>query len=368
MKFRISRYIFKESLSKIQAVATSSKTMAILANCLIEVQGDILFITATDLEVGMRSSFPCNGIEDGSLTVSAKKIYEIVKEMPDEDIIFTSTANSWAEVTCGKAKFKIVGLPAEDFPVLPSHDGPFVSLGCSSLKSMIERTNYCICTDETKYALSGAFLKAADGDLHMVATDGHRLAYSKQAFEGMLADHLVKGVIIPKKGIAEMKKIAEDSSAEETMQLGFSGNNLIVKKSTTTVTMRLVDGDFPDYTKVIPVGNDHSVVVDKGIFLGTLKRTQVLSSDKNNGCLVKIGSNLMSIESNNPELGECREQFDAAYDGQVISIRLNPRFMTDVAMTIPGEIEMLIKDETSPIIMKPAKNNDYLAVIMPMRL
>jgi DNA polymerase III subunit beta len=372
MEFRISKEIFMKALQRIQGIVEKRNTMPILSNALLEVQNDQLYITATDLEVGMRSSYPTRMIREGKITVSAKKLYEIVKEMPDEEIHFSTKENDWVEIVCGKARFNIVGLSSEEFPYFPKvKDESFIVFNNGILSEMIEKTSYAICYDETKYNLNGVFIKAVEENggnvLKMVATDGHRLSVSQKNIEGSISAELAKGVIFPKKGIFELKKMVEEESTE--IMLGFMDNSAVLKKGNTVVVMRLIDGEFPDYTKVIPQANDRNVQVSRDKFLHSLKRMSILSNEKFKGVKIEVNPEQMTISSNNPELGEAREEIEVDYEGNEISARFNAKYLIDVLSVMEDrEVELKLKDELSPVIMKSAENDDFMAVIMPMRL
>lgn len=372
MEFRISKEIFMKALQRIQGIVEKRNTMPILSNALLEVQDDLLYITATDLEVGMKSSYPTKVIRDGKITVSAKKLYEIVKEMPDEEIHFTAKENDWVEIVCGKARFNIVGLSSEEFPYFPKvKEESFIVFKNEILSEMIEKTSYAICFDETKYNLNGVFIKASrDNDnsvLKMVATDGHRLSVSQKTITGNISEELSKGVIFPKKGIFELKKMVEEEAGE--IMLGFMDNSAVIKKGNTVVVMRLIDGEFPDYTKVIPVNNDRTVQINRDKFLHSLKRMAILSSEKFKGVKIDVNPELIVISSSNPELGEAREEIEVQYEGNSISARFNAKYLIDVLSVMADrEIELKLKDELSPVIMKAVAEDEFMAVIMPMRL
>jgi len=372
MEFRISKEIFMKALQRIQGIVEKRNTMPILSNALLEVQNDLLYITATDLEVGMKSSYPTKVIREGKITVSAKKLYEIVKEMPDEEILFSTKENDWVEITCGKARFNIVGLSSEEFPYFPKvKEESFLLFKNEILADMIEKTSYAICYDETKYNLNGVFIKAFEENgenvLKMVATDGHRLSVSQKVISGNITAELSKGVIFPKKGIFELKKMVEEEAGE--IMLGFMDNSAVIKKGNTVVVMRLIDGEFPDYTKVIPVNNDRNVQINRDKFLHSLKRMAILSSEKFKGVKIEVSPELVIISSSNPELGEAREEIEVQYEGNAISARFNAKYLIDVLSVMEQrEVELKLKDELSPVIMKAVAEDEFLAVIMPMRL
>ncbi|MDD2364627.1 MAG: DNA polymerase III subunit beta [Desulfuromonadaceae bacterium] len=373
MEFKIDKEQFLKSLQKIQGIVEKRTSMPILSNVLLEATESSLLVTATDLEVGMKSSYAAEVINPGKITVSAKKLYEIVKELPNQQISFLSKENDWVEIKCGKVQFNIVGLSPDEFPYFPDvKEENLFEIETSLLRGMIEKTSYAICTDETKYNLNGIFTKVEEGldgnnSLKMVSTDGHRLSIASVNFKGTAGPELLKGVILPKKGVYELKKITDEES--ETLLFGFMDNSAVVKKGDSYMVMRLVDGEFPDYNRVIPTSNTQVVKVYKEDFSRSVRRMAILSSEKFKGIMLEISSNGVRISSSNPELGDAMEELDVSYEGEPISVRFNARYLLDVlSVAETDRVEMKFKDELSPSIIVPENSDSFLAVIMPMRL
>lgn len=372
MNFKIDKETFLKALQKVQGIVEKRTSMPILSNILIEARGEDIEIIATDLEVGLKGNYPAKIEKEGRITVGAKKLYEIVKELPNQEISFLSKENDWVEITCGKVCFNIVGLPSDEFPAIPSiKDEQLLELEASLLRKMIEKTSYAICNDETKYNLNGIFTRVEQTDkgqvLKMVATDGHRLSISSGDFSGRANPELLKGVILPKKGIYEIKKITDEGDG--LLQFGFVDSSAVIKKGDTTLVMRLVDGEFPDYTRVIPAANDQIVSATRESLIHAVRRMAILSSEKFKGIMLEIDGNIVKISSSNPELGDAMEELDVQYDGLPFSVRFNARYLLDVLMACETEkILMKFKNELSPSIVTPDSEDDLLAVIMPMRL
>jgi DNA polymerase-3 subunit beta len=370
MNFTIEKDVFLKGLSRVQGIVEKRNTIPVLSNVLLEgVDGELL-LTATDLEVGMQSAYPANIRKPGKITVSAKKLYEIIKELPDKEISFNAKENCWIEVECGKAQFNIVGLSADEFPNFPKPDkGDFIPLASSLCKEMIEKTFFAVSQDESKYNLNGIFCQAQQdqGQLRLVATDGHRLSMIDKKIDVTASSELSRGVILPRKGILELKKLAEEG--EGNLQLGFMENNAVVSKDQTVIIMRLVDGEFPDYSRVIPKANEQQATIAVDPFLHALRRMIILSSEKSRGVKMNFKRNLLEVSSSNPELGDAREELDIDYQGQEISVGFNARYLLDILQVQDQDhICMILKDNLSPGLIKPVKEDGYLAVIMPMRL
>jgi len=372
MIFRIDRDTFLKALQKVQGIVEKRTSMPILSNILISAGDKSIEIVATDLEVGLKGSYPANVEVYGRITVGAKKLYEIVKELPNQEIIFTTKENDWVEIICGKVKFNIVGLPSDEFPTVPSvKDELLIELEAALLRRMIEKTSYAICNDETKYNLNGIFTRVEQTEngqsLKMVATDGHRLSIASGLFSGKANSELLKGVILPKKGIYEIKKITDEGDG--LLQFGFVDSSAVIKKGDTTLVMRLVDGEFPDYTRVVPVANDQLVKVSREELIHAVRRMAILSSEKFKGIMLEIEGNCVKISSSNPELGDAMEELDVQYEGSPFSVRFNARYLLDVLMVCESQhVLMKFKNELSPSIVSPDSDDELLAVIMPMRL
>lgn len=372
MNFTIEKDVFLKGLGRIQGIVEKRNTIPVLANVLLEGGDGELLVTATDLEVGMRSAYPANVGKPGRITVSAKKLYEIIKELPDREVAFSAKDNCWIEVRCGKALFNIVGLAADEFPSMPpANQAKGIALSSSLCKEVIEKTFFAMSQDESKYNLNGIYLRAAEGDdgwrLRLVATDGHRLSMIEKPINGTIPEELKRGLILPRKGVLELKRLAEEGEADLT--LDFQDNNAVVRKDQTVVVMRLVDGEFPDYERVIPRSNDQEAIIAVDPFLHALRRMLILSSEKSRGVKMALKPGLLEVSSSNPELGDAREELDLDYQGPEMNIGFNARYLLDILQVQNDlRISMLFKDHLSPGLLRPEKGDGFLAVVMPMRL
>lgn len=368
MEIKAKRDDLLATLYWTQSIVERRNTMPILANVLLEAGKGSVRVTATDLEVGVRGEFDGHIVKEGTVTVNAKKIYEIIREVPSDQVQLKRLENDWVEVRSGRSVFKIVGLDAKEFPQFPKFDSKSLSsTPASTIHEMIERTIFSVSTDETRYSLNGVFVEEAEGGkIRMVATDGHRLAFEERTV-GSLG--LAKGVILPRKGLAELKKLLE-SGTEGVVSLGFKENMGLVVKEKIEFFMRLIDGDFPDYTKVIPVGNPNVAKLEHEELLQALRRVSILSSERYKGIRMEFSEDKVSISANNPDLGEAVEEIEAEYKGKTLSIGFNARYLLDVLAILggDGEISIELKDELSPSIIRKNGVDSYLYVLMPMRL
>jgi len=351
-----------------QSIVERRNTMPILANVLIEAQKGDIRLTATDLEIGVRGHVEGDVSKEGAVTVNAKKLYEIIREVPDEQVRLKRLENEWVEIRSGKSVFKIVGMDAKEFPQFPKFDSKGLStMPATTIREMIERTIFAVSTDETRYGLTGVFVEQGEsGKVKMVATDGHRLAFEEKTV-GSLG--LSKGVILPRKGLAELKKLLE-SSNDGVISLGFKENMGLVTKDQVELFMRLIDSDFPDYTKVIPQGNPNIARLDHDELLQALRRVSILSSERYKGIRMEFSIGKVAISASNPDLGEAVEDIEADYNGKAISIGFNARYMIDAlgVLSGEGEVNIELKDELSPSVIRKNGVEGYLYVLMPMRL
>jgi DNA polymerase-3 subunit beta len=374
MKFSIAKGELLRGLTRIQSIVEKRNTMPILANAHIEARKDgkdgVLELAATDLEVGIRSLHAADVAKPGRVTASAKKLYEILRELPDEPVQLESTPNAYLSLRCARASFDLAGNAAEEYPALPSlSPGETVSVPGLILGQMIERTMYAASTDETRYNLNGVFVEylAETGKLRMVATDGHRLAYVDRPL-GVSFQGLGRGVIIPRKGLAELKRLVDEEDADE-VEIGFEGNSALVRKRGVTLVMRLIEGEFPNYRQVIPQPGKHQIVMPSEPLVQALRRVIVIAAERSRAVKLELGAGTLRLTSNNPDLGEAREELDADYMGEELAVAFNARYLLD-ALSFLGakEVRLGLHDAVSPAQIAPADDADSLAVVMPMRL
>ena len=358
-----------KALQRVQGIVEKKTTMPILANALFRSTGpEEITVSATDLEIGLVAQYEAEIPKPGAMTLGAKALYDIVRALPEATVNLKQAGNQWVEITCGKVKYRVVGMAAESFPSLPTFEEvPFFDLDPRVFKEMVDKTLYAVSTDETRYNLTGVYCEPIQGaqGLRMVATDGHRLSVIERPTGE--PPPMSEGVIIPRKGLVELKKLLDD--AQEGGKLGFVENSAVFVRNGITLTMRLVDGRFPDYQQVIPSNSTRRVRVGRQRFLDALKRTSLLSPDKAQGVRLDLTQNALALTANNPDLGEAREELDVDYEGDGLKIGFNFRYLIQVLEVLSeDEVELELTDELSPGVLRGTASEGYQAVIMPMRI
>ncbi len=371
MKLSLPRSELQRGLGRLQAIVEKRNSMPILANALFEAtKPNRLELIATDLEVGLRSRHDAEIEADGSITASARKLFEIVRELPEETVHLETTENAYLNVRCARSRFTLAGTTAEEFPSLPDlAPGEFARLQAAVLATMIERTVYAASSDETRYNLNGVYFQVLEGDgkLRMVATDGHRLALiDRLVSEG--GRGLASGVILPRKAIGELKRLVDEADADE-IELGFEGNHAIVRKDNVTLVMRLIDGEFPNYEQVLPKAPSRRIVVPAEALAQTVRRVSLLSAERSRAVRVEFREGRLIVSSNNPDLGDATEELDVDYGGEETAIGFNARYLLEALTSFRAkEVEIGFEDELSPALVRATEDAESLAVVMPMRL
>jgi len=370
MEIKLKRSDLLKGLSLVQGIVERKTTMPILANVLLKASDRKLEITATDLEVGMKVSLPTEVISDGDVTVHAKSVYDIVRELPDELVHIKVEDLNRVEIFCGKSNFKIVGLSPEEFPSLPDRDGgDSQKIDSEILKSMVEKTSFAMSTDETRYNLNGVYFERFDSGsgtgLRMVATDGHRLSIVERDIDKKI--NFSDGVIIPRKGVVEIKKLVD--SGDSQVELWVGKKYLIAHRNDVSLYVRLVDGKFPPYDQVVPKSPKRIISMDRKNLIHALRRVSVLSTDRTRGVKFFISPKNVDIHASNPDIGEAREELSANYKGDSFEIGFNAKYFLDALQIIDDEQAVLgMGDETAPCVLKSEFDKGFTHVIMPMRL
>src|SRR5512147_420354 len=332
MKLTIKKEEFLKGLQRIQGVVEKKNTMPILSNMLLTAEGKSLEIVATDLEIGLRGSYTAEVDKPGAVTVSAKKMYEIVRELPAEDLQIKVEEGSWVKVLSGRSQFKLVGLPKDEYPALPdvAEEGMIVIDG-ATLRDMIKKTLYSVGENDARYVLNGLYVHMSQSKngltIRMVGTDGHRLSMIDRVVD---AKHREESMIIPKKAMMELRRLLEEDSSGAELRLGFSKNHALFKRDGLVMVSKLIDGNYPNYQQVVPAKSTKKVAVSKDLLSHAVKRVSILSKEKTNSVKLQLDKDTLILSTNNPEVVEASEELGVGYSGESIAIGFNSRYLLDV--------------------------------------
>ncbi len=378
MKIKITKTNLLNLLGKTQNIAEKKVTMPVLINVLLKAQNDKLKIFATDLEVSLTDEESVEIIKEGEIAVNTKQIFEIIRELNEADIVLeviskTESSPSRLHIEQEKSVFNIVCLDSSKFPVFPTPKTEnLVELDKQVFMEMIDRTIYSVSNDETRYHLNGVFFenKKIDGKNHfrMVSTDSHRLNFVDRLTN---IEELKLGVIVPKKGLIEVRKIIDFST--EPVFISIEGSQFVLKTGNIILMIRLIEGKYPDYKRFIPEdiakGKEKCILVNREYFLSLIKRVSLLSNQKSKEITFKFSKGKMEIMSNDPKTGDAREELNIDYSSDQFEIGFNAKYVIDVLNSFSEDnFLFLLKDDTSPGVIKPEKDENYTCVIMPIRL
>jgi DNA polymerase-3 subunit beta len=368
MDFTIGRSELLAGLYLTQGIVERRTTIPILSNVLIQTAGDGIVVAATDQEIAVRRQCSASVKRKGMLTAGARKLYEMVREIPEGDLRIRQQDNNWIEVSAGKSRFRLVGLDAREFPAMPEppDGGTSMRVSGETLNGMIEHTLFAVSGDETRVNLNGIYVESTgDGRLRMVATDGHRLAMVTRTAERL---ELPKPVTIPRKAVMELRKVLE--AGEESVDLSVEGGVAHARRGRVEMSMRLVEGEFPDYNQVVPAKSERHAMIDTAGLLAALRRVSVVSSERTRGVRLQFEPGRLELTTINPDIGEASEELDIEYDAQPVSVGFNARYLMDVLGVLPPDrrVDFGLNDEVSPGVIRPTDDADYCYIVMPMRL
>jgi DNA polymerase III subunit beta len=374
MKMRIARDELLTGLQRVQGVVEKRNTMPALSNILLETKQDGVELVATDLEIGIRGHYKAEVVEPGSVSVSARKVYEILREMPDSEITLTTQDNNWVQIQAGKSQFKIVGLAASEFPALPAveREGR-IAISGTGLASLLRKTLFAVGDNDARYILNGLLITLVSGDkkatLRLVGTDGHRLAVAESDLPPNAVSDVPKEIkaIIPRKAAQEMRRLLEEEAGEPL--LGFTKNLITFQKSGVLLTSRVMEGTYPNYQQVIPKDNSKKVTVNRVALEGALRRVAVLSRDKTNAVRITLDTGMLTLYASNPDLGEATEEVAVEYRGESLTTGFNARYLLDALSAMESEtVHMEMKTALSPCVLRPEGDPSFLCVVMPMKV
>jgi DNA polymerase-3 subunit beta len=358
------RELLVEGIQVVQNAVSQKSSLPILSNVLLETENGELKLTATDLDIGISSAIPATVIQEGAITVPAKKFFDIIRALPEgSEVELSMKKSNSLNIKSGKANFKIVGLPKEEFPQLPVFkDKDSITLNQKTLKEMMNLTDFAISKDDTRYVLNGILLSVKGDNLEMVSTDGRRLAAaSKKLAKKTLVD---RAVIVPTKTAQEVKRMLLD---EGEVKIHFSDNQVLFTFPKSFVLSRLIEGEYPNYKKVIPDKSPKELKVLREDFLSATKRASIFTDQDSMAIKLNIKKKKMTI-SKNTAFGEAKEEIDIDYTGDDdIEIGFNPKYLIDVLKSLEDqEIIFEVNDSSKPGVIR--RGGDYTYVVLPMQL
>lgn len=369
MEVRISRDVFLNGVQKVQGIVETKGATPILSHLLIRAEKGGIVIEATDLEIGIRAFYPANASPEGSVTLNARKLYDIIRELPDMEIHMIKEDNDWVTLKCGNSKFRLPGLPAADFPVLPEYSSEsLMEFSCPLLGEMIRKTFFAVSPDETRQALNGLLLEKENGKVNLVGTDGHRLAWiTRPVLKTTLPEKEKSSYLLPKKALSELLKLMDDE--ESTFSFSEKGSHLAFIQGRQVIVSRKIDGKFPNYRQVVPPDNNLKIKIDREELHHALKRVSLLADEKSRMVRFDIQKGNLTLVSDNSDLGAAKEELPISYDGEDVSVGLNAKYVLDVLNVIEDrEIVLNLKDQNHSCMITVENDKDYLGIVMPMRI
>jgi len=370
MELKVDRADFSRSISRIQGIVERKNTMPVLANCLIKADKEGIALMATDLDITIIDRCSAKVKKIGSVSLNARKLHEIFRELEEGEVEFKEIEATKVELKASHFTCDLQGINPDEFPVLPTVEGfQFFEIEAGILSEMISKTIYAAATEEGRFTLNGIFMEKLGEDelLRFVATDGHRMAAIDRQVQVIKEMQLPAGVILPKKGMVELQRLV--SGIEGKVSLGVKENHIAIKIGDTLLFMRLVDGEFPEYKRVIPENNPITARLGRDDFLKSLRRTSVLVDEKARAVKLIFSKGKMVIESSNPSYGIAKGESECEYEGNPLEIGFNDRYLYEILTTISeGKVKMEIKDELSPVLFTVDSDTKYQCVVMPMRI
>jgi len=370
MEYTVRKFDLLSELTLIQGVVERKTTIPILANVLLRAQTEGLEILGTDLDVGIRSLCPINLTTAGTSTVPAKRLYEIVRALPDRDIKFKKGDGNWVTVTCGTSRFRIAGLPQEDFPAIPAPPDTFVRIPAPVLAKLIGRTAFAISTEDSKYTLSGSLLVLKPGSLTMVATDGHRLAHIEKSHPMEDVSEEMR-ILVPRKAMIELTKVLADEGAGEELRFSADENHLFFQAGKRSLVSRKLAGQFPNYEAVLPRNNDRTFTIQREEIMAAVRRVALLSDERSRTVKLSLGKGLLEVAASHTDLGEAHETMEVAYTKEEMQVGFNYQYLLDFLGAVDeAQISFEFKDSESAAQLRTIESGEYnyRYVVMPMRI
>ncbi|CUA90522.1 DNA polymerase III subunit beta [Chelatococcus daeguensis] len=372
MKVTVERAALLKSLGHVHRVVERRNTIPILSNVLLRAESGMLHLKATDLDLEVTEALAADVEMAGATTVPAHVLYDIVRKLPDGSQVSLETGGDTSQmlIRSGRSRFTLQALPESDFPDIAAGEMPHrFTLPAGELKRLIDKTQFAISTEETRYYLNGIYLHTIESNgmpvLRAVATDGHRLArVETTAPEGSAG---MPGVIVPRKAVAEVQKLLEDAEAQANVELSPSKIRLSI--GSVVLTSKLIDGTFPDYQRVIPAGNDKQLVVERASFAAAVDRVSTISSERGRAVKLALADGRLTLSVTNPDSGSATEEIEVDYEAEALDIGFNARYLLDITAQLDGDTALFkLADPGSPTLIQDREGASALYVLMPMRV
>ena len=370
MEITVSKFELLRELTATQGVVERKTTIPILSNYLFEAAGDKLSLTATDLDLSLRTSCNAKVKKEGACTIPARKLYDYVKLLPDADITIRLLENHWVSIRCGRSNTKMVGMARSNFPGLPVFPSAgVIKIPAAVLRSMIAKTGFAIASEESRYTLNGALMVLKPESITMVATDGHRLAHVERTgekFEGVSGE---MKTLIPKKAMDELKSLLD--SEAETIDFAKDESTLFFRVGLRLLTSRQLTGQFPNYEAVLPKDVSKSITLQGEELGAAIARVAQFADERSRAVRLRLEKGELKLSASSTETGESEDSIEIAYDGEPMAIGFNAQYLIDfIKATGSGEVKLELKDAQSAGQLRPAEGEDYKYryIVMPMRI
>jgi DNA polymerase-3 subunit beta len=372
MHIRLSAESLRDSINRVLGVVDKKSSRPILSNCLFVAEKGRLSLYATDLQVSAKYSCPVDVVTEGRFCLNAKNIFDIARELPDSEVELKTDENkNILQLECDDVKFSLLIVSTDEFPRISFNEDSdnYFSLNSTRVLEIVNKTSHAISNDDTRYNLNGIFVQKIDGKLRAVATDGHILAlFEDEQFKDNVSG-LDSGIIIPKKGVQELRKISDYYSDEE-LRISVDESSIYISASDNFwLSVRLIAREYPKYQAVIPNKTSFNINVDKKNLLTAVKRIKLLANEKSNAVKMSLAHGNLTISANHPALGDANEKLSVDYDGKAIEIGFNAKYLIDTFSALESDnVEMEFNNEFSPVLIKAQNKPEFLGIVMPLRL
>ena len=371
MEIRVDSAELFRSVSRLQSIIERKSNMPILSTILFSATGSNLLISATDLELSFQETLAAEVLEEGSTTISGRKLFEILKETRSDKLYLKEKENNRIHISDEITRFDLACIAADEFPALVEPEGmPTIQMDGAILSEMVNKTIYAVTLEEAGFKLSGVFTERLthDGEdlLRMVATDGHRLSMIDKPIFGLDSLNMEKGVMIPKKGMSELNKLASQGG---TVEIGFGQKTCVARRENMLLVMRLLEAKFPDYNAIIPARESKPMVIARSSLLEAMRKMLILSNERYRAVKITLENNVLDLISTNPDLGEAQEQIKIEYNGERVEAGFNPKYFIETLQAMESDVIGLeFSDSKKPCIIRGDADKGFLGLIMPMRV